>query len=71
MGAKYSVDFGPEEKERFDKVREITGSTRPHGKRIILIYLCKRVYLKFVRSLNVQIGRTHVVLFFSSSLCRF
>lgn len=31
VGAKYSVDFGPEEKERFDKVREITGSTRPHG----------------------------------------
>merc|ERR1719498_971130 len=31
IGAKYSVDAGLEEKERFDKVREITGPTRPHG----------------------------------------
>merc|ERR1719399_971139 len=31
IGAKYSVDAGPEEKERFDKVRAITGAARPHG----------------------------------------
>ena len=30
-GAKYSVDVGPEEKQKFDQVREITSTIRPKG----------------------------------------